>query len=142
MLTVFAGLAQMERDIIRERTIAGLAAARARGLWKTFANLGCVVLRVTSLGRGNKCGTPQGGVANPLLAIVDRMAAELNNKAPAAWTPKQRRAHQAHLGGVNDPPLREVAHIRRPRSEAKPLREFPPCLASVLSRFKLCNGRK
>jgi DNA invertase Pin-like site-specific DNA recombinase len=31
MLTVFAGLAQMERDIIRERTIAGLAAARARG---------------------------------------------------------------------------------------------------------------
>src|SRR5215475_7532780 len=31
MLTVFAGLAQMERDIIRERTIAGLNAARARG---------------------------------------------------------------------------------------------------------------
>jgi DNA invertase Pin-like site-specific DNA recombinase len=31
MLTVFAGLAQMERDIIRERTMAGLAAARARG---------------------------------------------------------------------------------------------------------------
>jgi DNA invertase Pin-like site-specific DNA recombinase len=31
MLTVFAGLAQMERDIIRERTVAGLAAARARG---------------------------------------------------------------------------------------------------------------
>lgn len=31
MLTVFAGLAQMERDIIRERTMAGLSAARARG---------------------------------------------------------------------------------------------------------------
>ena len=31
VLTIFAGLAQFERDLIRERTIAGLAAARARG---------------------------------------------------------------------------------------------------------------
>jgi DNA invertase Pin-like site-specific DNA recombinase len=31
MLRVFAALAEMERDIIRERTVAGLDAARARG---------------------------------------------------------------------------------------------------------------
>lgn len=31
MFTIFAGLAEFERDVIRERTIAGLAAARARG---------------------------------------------------------------------------------------------------------------
>lgn len=31
MITVFAGLAQLERDIIRERTMAGLIAARADG---------------------------------------------------------------------------------------------------------------
>lgn len=31
VLTIFAGLSQLERDIIRERTLAGLAAARARG---------------------------------------------------------------------------------------------------------------
>ena len=31
VLTIFAGLAQFERDLIRERTIAGLVAARARG---------------------------------------------------------------------------------------------------------------
>ncbi len=31
VLTIFAGLAQFERDLIRERTIAGLEAARARG---------------------------------------------------------------------------------------------------------------
>ena len=29
--TIFAGLAEFERDVIRERTVAGLAAARARG---------------------------------------------------------------------------------------------------------------
>ena len=29
--TVMAGLAEMERDLIRERTMAGLAASRARG---------------------------------------------------------------------------------------------------------------
>ena len=28
---VFAALAEFERDLIRERTVAGLAAARARG---------------------------------------------------------------------------------------------------------------
>lgn len=31
MFTMFAALAEFERDVIRERTIAGLAAARARG---------------------------------------------------------------------------------------------------------------
>ena len=31
ILTVFAALAELERDIIRERTVAGLASARARG---------------------------------------------------------------------------------------------------------------
>ncbi len=31
MFTIFAGLAEFERDVIRERTIAGLASARARG---------------------------------------------------------------------------------------------------------------
>lgn len=31
ILTVFAGLAELERDIIRERTVVGLASARARG---------------------------------------------------------------------------------------------------------------
>ena len=31
MFTIFAGLAEFERDVIRERTMAGLAAARARG---------------------------------------------------------------------------------------------------------------
>lgn len=31
VLTILAGLAQMERDLIRERTKAGLAAAKARG---------------------------------------------------------------------------------------------------------------
>jgi DNA invertase Pin-like site-specific DNA recombinase len=31
VFTIFAGLAEFERDVIRERTIAGLAAARARG---------------------------------------------------------------------------------------------------------------
>lgn len=31
MLVVLAGLAEMERELMRERTIAGLAAARARG---------------------------------------------------------------------------------------------------------------
>ena len=30
-MTVFAGIAEFERDLIRERTNAGLAAARARG---------------------------------------------------------------------------------------------------------------
>jgi DNA invertase Pin-like site-specific DNA recombinase len=31
VLTIFAGLSEFERELIRERTIAGLAAARARG---------------------------------------------------------------------------------------------------------------
>ena len=31
MFAIFAGLAEFERDVIRERTMAGLAAARARG---------------------------------------------------------------------------------------------------------------
>jgi DNA invertase Pin-like site-specific DNA recombinase len=31
VFTIFAGLAEFERDVIRERTVAGLAAARARG---------------------------------------------------------------------------------------------------------------
>src|ERR1700716_833808 len=31
MFAIFAGLTEFERDVIRERTIAGLAAARARG---------------------------------------------------------------------------------------------------------------
>jgi DNA invertase Pin-like site-specific DNA recombinase len=31
IFTIFAGLAEFERDVIRERTMAGLAAARARG---------------------------------------------------------------------------------------------------------------
>lgn len=31
MFTMFAALAEFERDVIRERTVAGLAAARARG---------------------------------------------------------------------------------------------------------------
>ena len=31
VLTIFAALAEMEREVLRERTIAGLAAARARG---------------------------------------------------------------------------------------------------------------
>lgn len=31
MFAIFAGLAEFERDLIRERTVAGLAAARARG---------------------------------------------------------------------------------------------------------------
>ena len=31
MFTIFAGLAEFERDVIRERTMAGLEAARARG---------------------------------------------------------------------------------------------------------------
>jgi DNA invertase Pin-like site-specific DNA recombinase len=31
VLHVFAALAEFERDLIRERTTAGLAAARARG---------------------------------------------------------------------------------------------------------------
>ena len=31
MLTIISAFAQLERDIIRERTIAGLARARARG---------------------------------------------------------------------------------------------------------------
>ena len=31
IFTIFAGLAEFERDLIRERTVAGLAAARARG---------------------------------------------------------------------------------------------------------------
>ena len=31
MLTIFAGLAEFERELIRERVMAGLTAARARG---------------------------------------------------------------------------------------------------------------
>jgi DNA invertase Pin-like site-specific DNA recombinase len=31
MFAIFAGLAEFERDVIRERTLAGLASARARG---------------------------------------------------------------------------------------------------------------
>ena len=31
MFAIFAGLAEFERDLIRERTMAGLLAARARG---------------------------------------------------------------------------------------------------------------
>ena len=49
MFTMFAALAEFERDVIRERTIAGLAAARARGgvlpppcLTRTRASRTCV----------------------------------------------------------------------------------------------------